>query len=167
MEVKTNMKVIRRSRHRPKPGDIFAMLWADDRYLFGRVIRANLPSGLAPIPTANLIYIYRWRADSKVPDVCRLTVDQLLLPPIFTNRMGWTNGYFETIDNRPLSKDDVLPRHCFWDSLRNAYIDENQRPLPEQMEPRGCGSWGLVSYRWIDDQISDALGYPRIPADDP
>ena len=105
----TNLRVLKRSRRRPTPGDVFAMLPPDGRFLFGRVIRTNVLGPMA----ATLIYLYSYRADVKqAPRV--LSPDALLIPPTLTNALGWYHGVFETIDERPLTEDDVLRQHCFY-----------------------------------------------------
>ena len=114
----------------------------------------------APGPSANLIYVYSWQSDAKTPDYQELVSDKLLLAPIWTNRLGWTKGVFETIENKPLREHDLLNQHCFRDSFRRIHLDDRGRKLPFRVEP--CGEWGLVSYRWIDDHVSDALGIPRM-----
>jgi len=131
----------------------------DERCLFGRVILVDLPIEKAPMPTSNLLYIYKDLFDTKTPDIGRLVPDRLLIPPVFTNRLGWAKGVFETIDNRPLQPGDLLPQHCFRD-FSGRYYDENMNVLPAPVEP--CGSWGLASYLYIDDQISEALGLPPV-----
>jgi hypothetical protein len=96
-----NLQVLRgRSLKPQREGDIFAMLLPDGEYLFGRVIRANLQDE-APMPTANLVYIYRVRSTRKEPPVAELRPDAILLPPVFINRMPWTRGYFETVAKAP------------------------------------------------------------------
>jgi len=101
MAVQTNLRIIRRSRKPPQRGDVFAMQIPDGRYLFGRVIGADLAAGQAPMPGAYLIYVYNVVRDAKVVDPNDLAPDRLLIPPIHTNRMGWTKGYFETIASGP------------------------------------------------------------------
>lgn len=163
VSVQINLRVIRRSRKLPRAGDVFAMQVPDERYLFGRVIAADLPSGRAPMPDAHLLYIYNTLRKDKAVDPQGLRPSELLLPPVFTNSMGWTRGHFETLTNQPLKVDDLLEQHCFWDVLREEYVDEYMNVLPGRAEP--CGLWGLGSYRAIDDMISDALGIPRVPVD--
>lgn len=160
MSVPTNLRLIKRSRHVPARGDIFVMQLPTGKFLFGRVILAEPPRDSAPGPSTNLIYIYSSQSDLKKPDHQQLTANKLLLPPIWTNRVGWSKGVFETVENEPLRKDDLLRQHCFRDSPRGLYLDEAGRKLPSRVEP--CGEWGLVSYRWIDDHVSDAIGIPRV-----
>lgn len=160
-EDRTNLRVLQASRKKVRAGDVFAMQVPDETYLFGRVIGAELEPPRAPMPKAYLIYVYQGCSQTIEPDLDALAPDRLLLPPVFINRMPWTKGYFQTVANRDLAGDDLLPQHCFWDALRACYIDERQNVLPREVPP--CGDWGLSSYRWLDDQISDALGIPRAP----
>lgn len=159
----TNLRVLRISRKKPQPGDIFALRPPGVFYLFGRVIGVELEfPRQAPMPGANLIYVYRERATDLRPDVGLLRPDRLLLPPIFINRMPWTKGYFQTVAYHLLRPADVLERHCFRRS-NGTYLDGAGNTLPGPVEP--CGDWGLASYRTLDDEVSDALGIPRIPED--
>lgn len=160
MNPKTNLQILRRNRKPPKEGDVFAMLLPANKYLFGRVIKADVPRECAPMPQANLIYIYRWQSVEPKPDYKQLIPDQLLLTPQWTNRMAWTKGLFLTVDWQPLSKVTLVPQHCFWSVSRQKYVDELGKPLPGRFEP--CGEWSLCSYRWIDDHVSDAVGIPRV-----
>lgn len=135
----------------------------DDTYIFGRVVGAELEPPLAPMPLAYLIHIYSVRSSDKQPDLGALLPDRLLLPPVFINRMPWTKGYFENVAHEELARHLLLQQYCFWDAARGRYVDERQSPLSREVQP--CGDWGLSSYRWLDDQISDALGIPRVPED--
>ncbi len=155
----TNMVRGKRTYALPKVGDLFAISFLTGRRVFGRVVVADAPRELAPMPGANLLYIYADTADLP-PDQLALTVDSLLIPPVWTNRKGWTLGYYAPIGHRALSAVDVLPVHRFRDH-QGKYRDERGNDLGRGIEP--CGEWGLVSYRWIDDRLSDALGIPRAP----
>lgn len=159
----TNIQILKRSRKKPEVGNIFAMQLPDDTYIFGRVVGAELYPPLAPMPLSYLIYVYDLRSPRKQPDLDALQPGRLLLPPVFINRMPWTKGYFENVAHQEMSPHLLLPQHCFWDVARSRFVDERQNPLPREVSP--CGDWGLVSYRWLDDQISDAVGIPRVPED--
>ena len=155
---RTNFKELRLSRKKPAAGDIFAMHLPNELYLFGRVVLADLPYAQAPMPGANLLYIYRDTAETKDPKLELMTPDRLLIPPIFTNRQAWLKGYFETLGNHPLHPDDLLRQHCFLDALTGKYVDEKEKRLPGPVEP--CGDWGLFSYLLIDREISERFGFP-------
>jgi Immunity protein 26 len=152
-----NLAVLSKSRRRPTPGDVFAML-PPGGFLFGRVIDVDANAG--GFEGSNLIYIFRARSQSKSA-VPPLTTSDLLIPPIMTNRLPWVRGYFELVDKGLLQLNDRLAQHCFRDALRSWYFDEKGRQLKNAVEP--VGDWGLHSFRTIDDQISRALGIPLSP----
>jgi hypothetical protein len=160
MTIQTNLMLLKKSRVAPVSGDIFVMKMPPDTYLFGRVILAEPPRETAPGPSSNLIYVYDFQSKTKSPDESRLGPHSLLIPPIWTNRLGWSKGYFETIKRGALETSTLLSQHCF-KRYDGVYLDEEGRRLPGRIEP--CGEWGLVSYRWIDDRISDAIGMLRVP----
>jgi hypothetical protein len=154
----TNLRILKPSRRKPRPGDVFAMQAPDDQYLFGRVISTEAEIG--PMTDCILIYVFRARsAAKKLPERTELAPDKLLVPPIMTNRLPWSRGYFESLAAVPLEADDVLEQHCFRRS-NGQYYDETNHELPGPVEP--VGDWALRSYRTIDDQLSDALGLPRV-----
>jgi len=157
----TNLQVIRRSRHRPERGEVFVMKLASGDFLFGRVVLAEPPRQEAPMPSAYLIYVYNVRRAESTIDWAELRPERLLIPPVWINRMPWTKGYFEAIGSGELDASDLLSQHCFRD-WTGTHRDEKGRGLPGPAEP--CGDWGLSSYRWLDDHISDALGVPRAPS---
>ncbi len=155
-EVRTNLRVLRPSRKRRRPGDIFVYKMPDGLFRFGRLIATDAsPLGVP----ANLVYFYR-RASHSAQPVAGVSPHELLVPPVITNQKPWTLGYFEVVESRPLESCDRLLRHCFRDT-RGQYFDEHGNQLPERLEP--CGEWGLHSYRTIDDLLSDALGLARAP----
>jgi hypothetical protein len=105
-----------------------------------------------------LIYLYKaWSLEkSNVPE---LRLSELLTPPIGTNALPWTKGYFEFVTNRQILKEDLLPQHCFRD-FRGWCVDEFGNRLSKEYEPAGINA--LHSYRTIDDEISKALGIKSV-----
>lgn len=159
-DIQPNLKVLKRSRKKPQDGDIFT-LSPTDKFLFGRVLRADINNGEAPTPWSYLIYIYQAQSPTKEPDLSLLTRDKLLISPLFINQLPWTKGYFEKILHRQLSPADKLEQHCFYDLAKGKYVDDRGHPIPKKIEP--CGNFALNSYWSLDDMISDALGIPRAP----
>lgn len=149
-----NLRVLRPSRERLAPGDVFALSPQKDRYLFGRVVRTD---AICLGPGAILIYLYRAESPTTTPPAV-LSHEELLTPPILINRLPWSRGYFETIENRPAS-DDVYPRHCFRDS-RGRFFDEFRNELKEPSRGVPVGDAGLHSLRTVDDIVSKTLGIP-------
>lgn len=159
-ETMTNIRVLKPSRKRPQPGDVFAVQMPDGLYSFGRVIKMDVPIHAM---TGNiLIYVFKTRSESAdVPRRELLRPDQLLLPPLLINRLPWSRGYFEHLGNLPLEDSEVLPVHCFWSFSRKVHYDDTGAVLPEPVEP--VGTHALSSFRTFDDRLSDALGVPRAP----
>lgn len=136
------------------------MLLPDERYLFGRVI--NTEARVMSMVDVILVYIYRARAETpKLPNRRELRSDRLLVPPMMTNRLGWSRGLFETICNLPIEPGDVLDQHCFLDAFTGGYFDEVSNQVSGPVEP--VGDFGLHSFRTMDAAISDALGIELAP----
>jgi hypothetical protein len=154
-----NFHLLKRSRRLLSAGDIFVMKLPTLKYLFGRVILTPDYPRLGPTPHAHLLYVYRWQSDRMEPDLSELTPRNLLIPPQWTNRLGWIRGFHQTVAHYPLTVADRLPVHCFHSVLRRAYVDETGRPVPRRVEP--CGVWGLGGYYLLDRDISKALGIPH------
>ncbi len=154
----TNMKVLKKSRKRPRPGDIFAFQVEEGLFRFGRVIRVDARIG--PMEDCVLLYIYRASSVEKnrIPELGK---DDLLVPPVMTNFLAWSKGYFEIVEHRPLVQEDVFPVHCFWSCANQRHYDDNNNELPRRSEP--CGFYGLAGYGAIDDEVSNALGIPLAP----
>ena len=154
-----NLRALTPSRKKLLAGDVFAMMPADGRYLFGRVISTRAMIG--PMKGCVLIYIYRLRRDTKdLPMSSKLRPDQLLLPPLMTNHLPWARGYFETVAHLPLEPGDMLRPHCFR-RYDGQYFDEANHKLAGPVGP--VGDWALHSYRTIDDELSKALDIPLAP----
>lgn len=153
-----NLIALTKSRRAPQVGDIFVMQPPDGQFLYGRVISTNAKP-LGDEFLGVLIYIYRARSSVKTP-VPELSREQLLLAPIMTNRLPWSKGYFEHVENHPLHGTDRLARHCFQNSY-GRYFDEVGNELTSPVQP--TGRFALKSYRTIDDAISEALGIPLSP----
>ena len=156
-EARTNLKKGERSRKTPQPGDVFAMEFPGNRWLFGRVIANDAISGMGG--PSILIYVYDIESTEKaLPDRRELRPDRLLVSPMMTNRLPWSRGYFQRVANVPLDDEDVLDQHCFLRGFFGTYHDERGNQLPGPVEP--VGEYGLHSFASIDDEISDALGIP-------
>jgi len=153
-----NMRALRKSRTLPTAGDVFVFQMPDSLFRYGRVIQTD--TNIGGFKNSILIYIYRATSGNRKP-IPQLTRDDLLIAPTGTDRCVWTRGYFENIENRLLTTDDVLPVHCFWSGVFDCYKDELGNRLSRRHEP--CGLFGLGSEVTIDCQVSMALGFLLAP----
>lgn len=154
-----NLECLRKSRKPPREGDLFLMK-IQGRFLAGRVISTDAN----PLGVGNGILIYIFSGTvSWGEELPQLGPNDLLVPPIITNRQPWIRGYFETRENKPVAQEERLPVHCFRDS-RGLYFNEHGERMDSAREP--VGQWGLHSYRTIDDEVSAALGIPLHEDDD-
>ena len=159
MPSEPNFQKLKVSRGWPEPGDVFCMLMPDGLYLFGRVVRiAKQSEGM--MPDARLVYIYDVRSTDVEPPLKDLVPGRLLIPPVFTNRLAWTKGYWQKVAHIELGAEDLLRQHCFR-RFDGVLFDESGNRLGTRSEP--CGEWAQVSYRGIDDLVSEALGLPLAP----
>ena len=160
--VQTNMRVLSPSRKKNGAGSVFALQMLDGLFSFGRLVNTDVNAGMGP--GAQLIYVFEYRSESKdLPHRSELRSERLLLPPLMTNRLPWSRGYFETIAELPFEDGEILKQHCFRDSVFDRYRDEQGNELPGPVQP--IGSYGLDSFRTIDDAVSRALGIPLAPED--
>lgn len=150
-----SLKVLKPSRKKVSEGDVFVVQPHNmDQYVFGRVISTT--AQLLAFDELILLYVYKSFSESK-DDVPELSKNNLLIPPVMTNKQGWLKGYFETIINKPIDNADKL-QHCFYDQLTNSYFDDMNNQLNKKIEP--CGLYGLVAYEGVGDDVCDALGVP-------
>jgi hypothetical protein len=163
VDIRTNMKTLRKQRARPKAGDVFVLQMPDSLYTFGRVIADDARWTLdRDAPLVPLIYIFKMRSTEALdPGAEELVPEDLLLAPIMTNWQPWTRGLFQTLVNRPVRTDERLSQHCFIDVTHGEYRDELGSYLPGPIEP--VGDYMLHSFRTIDDAVSEALGFDLVP----
>ena len=153
-----NLEKLKSSRIKTKPGDIFVFRPKGHDYYFGRTISVDAQIG----GFKDCVLIYLYNAHSKEKDkIPELNKNNLLVPPIATNYLPWSRGYFETVGHKTLSKDDLLQPNCFYSKIHNAYYDENGNKLDKAYEP--VAIYGLSGYMGIDVKISHALGLNIAP----
>lgn len=147
------------SRARLAAGDIFTMQIPDGRYLFGRVVRTDANCFA---PGCILVYVFRYLSHEQMPPP-RMLVEDLLIPPATINHLGWSRGYFVTVQRRSFETGERLPVHYFEEVMRwnrRQYVDEDRKPLGDPPSGLLVGDAGLGNYGTIDDAVSRALGIP-------
>lgn len=150
------LQVIRPSRRQVLQGDVFALHLLGGPFVYGRVISIAAKWSLVNAPPAILYYVYRAQSSALgVPDRGDLRPQNLLLPPGFINRLGWSHGYFVTVANFPLESDDLLPMHVFKNN-RGGVFNEYGEAVAKPIGP--VGEQGLSSYNYLGYEVRRALG---------
>jgi hypothetical protein len=159
-----NLMILRRSRHRPAPGDVFVANALGKRWIAGRVIVVDSTAKGGNSDDGILLYVYKQEfaspADIKTP-----LKPELLFAPIVVSRSSWTEGYFVHLFNAPLQPEELLARHVFRKSSSSKqnpqFQDEYRREVDPPKPGEWCGRSGLSF--GIDYEVSHALGLPYPP----
>ncbi len=149
---------LKKSKKALRTKHIFVVRFDDLGFFWGRIIDPDVElwGGFR----GPLIYIYN-RCTASKDAVPELPKTELLVPPLFTNRLSWSRGYFETVANRTLTPEEILSQHCFsaWSADGvEYYVDENGKRLPRRTEP--CGQYGVCGVEYVEHQMADVLGRP-------
>ncbi len=153
----TNMEVQKAFRKKLKTGDIFRLKYPDDRYVFGQIVSLTGKAG----GFENCIKVYVFDAVFSEPDkVIDLTSNELMLAPLFINRLGFSRGYMPVVDNKPVVQ--ISTKYCYFDVLFKKYLNADGDEIPNA---KGLvGIWGLSNYLVLDELVSEKLGIPIIEA---
>ncbi|MBN2488860.1 MAG: immunity 26/phosphotriesterase HocA family protein [Methanosarcinaceae archaeon] len=144
---------IKRSRKKPKVGDVFVIQPRDSIYFYGKVIKTNIETKDPFIKGMITIFIYKKsRREFKLPK--HLNPKELLIPPCIVNLRGWTMGYFFTLGNIGLTEEDRVLNYGFRDS-RGRFLTEEHTELKEK--PDIVGTYGLGSYGAVAYEVTRAL----------
>jgi hypothetical protein len=156
-----NLEKLAGRGRRPDQGDVFELCVKNGPRVLGLVVGDGQSEVVrTPVPGAYLIYVFDptpWSDD--IPRG-RVSGDDLLIPPAYTNQRPWTLGYFRVMRNERDVDRLLLSRHCF-EATEGVFLDERRNRISQRWEP--CGIWAGHSLEWLDDQISDALGIARAP----
>ncbi|WP_405079952.1 immunity 26/phosphotriesterase HocA family protein [Paenibacillus chitinolyticus] len=150
----TELRILKRTRKSPRVGDIFVMEPKENLFYFGKVINANVVSKNPLFNGGYLIYLYNYPATTKeIPD--HLSPNNLLIPPIVTNKQGWLKGYFETVGSRDATSEEKNLDYGFWHSTSEKFYSLSWDVLTEK--PTQFIRNGLISYGGIGRGIHRLL----------
>lgn len=151
---------IKRTRNKPKTGDVFVVQPIKGIYYYGKVINDSHKCSTGIELEWPLIYFYNYHSTKiKLPE----NLTDILIAPILTNHKPWTMGYFYTIGNIPVTeleknldcgfKDfpitDFNQEHPFYRNIYGEIID---------YIPKYSTRFGLSSYMGVNYDICKVLG---------
>ncbi|MUT68329.1 immunity 26/phosphotriesterase HocA family protein [Paenibacillus sp. NEAU-GSW1] len=147
---------MQKSRKKPLEGDVFVIQPKENHYYFGKVIKTKIVSKNIMFSNMNLIFVYNCLSINKeIPS--ELDESELLLPPTVVNFQGWLQGYFETVENQPITKKESNMDFGFFDDFENQdkfYNLEGDRML---YKPRYTRFHGLASYGYVGREVHRVL----------
>ena len=121
----------------PRKGDVFVMHMKGIGYIPGLVVKDNFKYGQE---TLLIIYLYNCISDKKETKF-DLIKGNLIVNPSLVTAMDWrSRGGFENIYAINEDEMDIYQNHCFYDDLRESYIDENDAAC-HKFEP--CGLYAI------------------------
>lgn len=145
---------IKKSRVKPKQGDIFVVQPVINVFYYGKVIKTELESTNSFIKGMSLIYIYNKRSEEIVIPQSLHSIE-LLIPPIVVNNQPWIKGYFKMICNEPISKEEMNIDFGFWSIPKNQFLSLDGVVLDK--EPKYWSYYGLGSYGVVGKEIQKAI----------
>ena len=125
---------INKSGKKPKEGDIFVIQIFPDCYFYGKVILSNIVSSNIMMNGMWLVYIYGVVTKGIDIDV-ELTPQKLLFAPLVINKLGWSRGFLYTIDNQPVTNEELIVDYGFieYDFIGEAMKGNFKVSTPEDM----------------------------------
>ncbi len=122
--------------HVPRAGDFFVIQRQEMPPVPCRVVKAGVKG---PGIECALVYVYespQWKVENIRLESCKT----LRLPPMLINTASWSKGFFKTVGNRALKKQEMLRRHVFLlyermgeakdDRWQSVWVDEERSVVP-------------------------------------
>lgn len=144
----TELLIQKKSRKKPKAGDVFSLRIKDDLYYYGKVIKTEIESTNVFLRGWNLVHIYDHSTSKLIePSEINLINQSLILPPVVTNNKGWIDGYFFTVGSIHVIQKDLSIDYGFWDDIKKIYRLEGGETI--NRVPKLITDYALVSYGGI------------------
>lgn len=150
-----------KSKANPKAGDVFFIRIPGKGLVVGLVVKTDACSEVIHSEEqrkkafrAVLLHVFQDVHAAENRDLMLRSVarENLLIPPLMTNRLGWKHGIFKNFARIENVCEQMLEVYCFRSGSR--FYDENGLRSVHSIP---CGSLGLHSYLSVEDEILQAL----------
>ena len=142
----TELLFIHKSRGQIRSGDIFVFQPKSTVFYWAKVIKAKLESKDPFYNGMHLIYVFNC-CTSTYDNIPEFKLNNLLFHPIVVNAKGWRDGYFLTVSNQPVSKEELNLSFGFWDDITNQFKNEHGDVI--NGIPKWHGLDALYSYGFV------------------
>jgi len=104
---KENLVRLKKSKEPVKTGDIFVLSFQDGLYFYGKVLEANVKHETNSwVNGCHVVFIFRNKSSEKNLNNFKADYKNLLCGPTILTSGYWEKGYFETVGNIPLTKEE-------------------------------------------------------------
>ncbi|MCD8500415.1 MAG: immunity 26/phosphotriesterase HocA family protein [Bacillaceae bacterium] len=141
-------------RNKRQEGEVFIVEPMKDTFLFGKVIRTNIPTNEPTMSGGHLVYIYQETSNPmEIPNDFDPTT--LLMPPQIVDNQAWEKGYFQSVGIQQVTKDERDVNYGFWDVVTKKFVNEEGTELNQT--PKVYDDYGLTSYGSIKEELRSVL----------
>ena len=165
-DIGENLKVIKRTRREKNDGDIFLCTLNGIVYYYGKILQAKIEHPSDDwINGCILVCIFLEKTIEKNLSNFKGDYKNLLVCPFIVTSQYWSNGWFETIGNVPLTKEDKELDYGFWDKEIIGPCGSFYKANGEVLDhiPKYFSSYGVKSLNGVYKQLrTEAIINPSL-----
>jgi hypothetical protein len=157
------LQIIKKTRPKEiKTGDVFVLSPRKNIYFYGRVQKANINPIIEKsfVSGGSTIFIYKNKSKEISINNFKSSFDNLLIAPYIIGKNYWTQGYFYTIGNIPLTEEEKNVDYGFYKFtpfriMQEQFLTEEGNIL--STEPQIIGYYGITTITGIASEIEKEL----------
>jgi hypothetical protein len=154
-DAECQLKIIKKTRPKEiKTGDVFVVSPRKGIYFYGRVQKANIESKDNFVNGNHSIFIYKCKSKEISLDNFKPNFNNLLIDPCIIHKSYWTQGYFYTIGNVPLTEEEKNLDYGFVNVFED-FVTEERKKL--EIQPCVFGSYGITTIIGVAGKIEQEL----------
>jgi hypothetical protein len=173
--------LVKKTKYKPRDGDVFVLQPAGHPFIYGRVIDAYFPRRFATWESnyketevdeddkeSILICIYDFKTDQLAESLEQIEFTKLLCNEAYlVHEHEWHDGIFAHLGNVPISDAErkLLPNCFYWGQIEK-YVDARGNVIDEPANAEACPDYLTFTSRFgIFGDVREALGDP-VPEDE-
>lgn len=152
--------VLKRTRREKRVGDVFVCSVQEGVYYYGKILNDCIKvEGSNFYNCCVLVVLYKGCTGRKTMDDFVGDINNIMFAPQIVLPQSWSNGYFETIGNVPLTDEEKTFDYGFWKekgiSGKGYFVKEDESVLDHM--PKCFASMGLTTYFGFSMLIKEAI----------
>jgi len=151
------LKVIKKTKCKPKEGDIFLVSPREGIYFYGRVFKAEIKhiANDTFINGKNAVFIFKCKTRTLDLSNYLPNYEELIIDPVIVDDIYWRKGFFYTIANIPIDDYEKELDYGFYSIGKGKYFKEDGHELMHQ--PQILGTYGIATIIGIARNIEKEL----------